>query len=147
MENSDQQEHYQQQYHSYMPTDNIDTFATLHLVKGILTILLSLLFLLYIFLGSALMFAPMDHETDMPFNPGTFIVIIGGIGFIITIALGILTILASKYLRERRNYNFVFTIAVINCITGVLGILLGIFTLLDLNKPHVKAQFDNSSST
>ncbi len=154
MENTDhqnqqhsQQQQYQQQYYNYMPTDNINTFATLHLVKGILTILLSLFFLLYIFLGSALMFAPIDNQSDMPFNPGTFIIIIGGFGFLITVILGILTILASKYLRERRNYNFVFAIAIINCISGVLGIILGIFTLIDLNKPHVKAQFDANSTS
>ncbi|WP_405377293.1 hypothetical protein [Nonlabens sp. Asnod3-A02] len=132
---------YQQHYYNYMPTDNLSTFATLHLVKGILTILFSLFFLLYMFIGTAMTFAPMQGDVDMPFHPGNIFVIIGGIGFLITVTIGILTLLAGKYIKERRNYNFIFAIAIINCITGVLGIVLGIFTILDLNKPHVQAQF------
>lgn len=133
---------YQQHYYNYMPTDNLSTFATLHLVKGILTILFSLFFLLYMFIGTAMTFAPMQGDVDMPFHPGNIFVIIGGIGFLITVTIGILTLLAGKYIKERRNYNFIFAIAIINCITGVLGIVLGIFTILDMNKPHVKAQFE-----
>lgn len=131
----------QQRYYNYMPTDNLNTFATLHLVKGILTILFSLFFLLYMIIGTVMTFAPINEDVDMPIHPGNIFVIIGGIGFLITVTIGVLTLLASKYINERRNYNFIFAIAVINCITGVLGIVLGIFTILDLNKPHVQAQF------
>lgn len=136
------QQQYQQHYYQYMPTDNMDTFATLHLVKGILTIFFSLFFLLYIFLGSAFMFAPIENNSDMPFHPGSIIIVIGTIGFVITVSIGILTLLAAKYIKERRNYNFIFAIAVLNCLAGILGIILGIFTIIDLNKPHVKAQFE-----
>jgi NADH:ubiquinone oxidoreductase subunit 6 (subunit J) len=139
---SQQQKQYQQPYYQYMPTDNLSTFATLHLVKGILTILFSLFFLLYMFVGTALTFGSMNHGQDMPFHPGNIFIIIGAVGFIITVSIGILTLLAGKYIKERRNYNFIFAIAIINCITGILGVLLGVFTILDLNKPHVKAQFE-----
>lgn len=136
------QQQYQQQYYQYMPTDNLNTFATLHLVKGILTILFSLFFLLYIFLGAAMNLAVFDQDPTMPFDPSIIIITIGTVGFIITMSIGILTLLAAKYIKERRNYNFVFAIAILNCLAGVLGIILGIFTIIDLNKPHVKAQFD-----
>jgi hypothetical protein len=137
-----QQHHYQKPYYQYMPTDNLSTFATLHLVKGILTILFSLFFLFYMFIGSVLSFTPMDNDAHMPFKIGNFVIIIGAVGFLITVTIGILTILAGKYIKERRNYNFIFTISILNCMIGVLGILLGVFTILDLNKPHVKAQFE-----
>jgi hypothetical protein len=136
------QQQYQQHYYQYIPTDNMDTFATLHLVKGILTILFSLFFLLYIFLGAAMNLSVFDQDPHMPFNPSIIIMTIGTVGFIITVSIGILTLLAAKYIKERRNYNFIFAIAILNCLAGVLGILLGIFTILDLNKPHVKAQFE-----
>lgn len=138
-----QQQQYQQpNYYQYTPTDNLSTFATLHLVKGILTILFSLFFLLYMFVGTAMTFGSMNHNQDMPFHPGNIFIIIGAVGFVITVSIGILTLLAGRYIKERRNYNFIFAISIINCITGILGILLGIFTILDLNKPHVKAQFE-----
>jgi NADH:ubiquinone oxidoreductase subunit 6 (subunit J) len=139
---SQQQQQYQQPYYQYMPTDNLSTFATLHLVKGILTILFSLIFLLYMFLGTAMTFGSMNHDQDMPFHPGNIFIIIGAVGFVITLSIGVLTLLAGKYIKERRNFNFIFAISIINCITGILGVLLGVFTILDLNKPHVKAQFE-----
>lgn len=132
----------QQHYYQYIPTDNMDTFATLHLVKAILTILFSLFFLFYIFIGAAMNLSVFDQDPHMPFNPSIIIITIGTVGFIITVSIGILTLLASKYIKERRNYKFIFAIAILNCLAGVLGILLGIFTILDLNKPHVKAQFE-----
>ncbi len=137
-----QQQQFQKAYYQYMPTDNLTTFVTLHVVKGILTILFSLFFLFYIFIGSVLSFTPMDNHAHMPFNVASFVVIIGAVGFLITVTIGILTILAGKYIKERRNYNFIFAISILNCLIGVLGIILVIFTIIDLNKPHVKAQFE-----
>ncbi|WP_292892139.1 hypothetical protein [Nonlabens sp.] len=138
-----QQQQYQQPYDPYLPTDNLGAFAALHMVKGILTILFSLFFLLYIFLGTALTSGSMNHDQNLPFHPGNIFIVIGAVGFVITVSIGLLTLLAGKYIKERRNYNFIFAISIINCITGILGVLLGVFTILDLNKPHVKAQFNS----
>ena len=138
-----QQQQQRPYYYQYMPTDNLSTLATLHLVKGILTILFSLLFLLYMFVGTAVTFGTIHHDQDTPFHIGNIFIIVGAVGFVITVSIGILTLLAGKYIKERRNYNFIFAISIINCITGILGVLLGVFTILDLNKPHVKAQFES----
>lgn len=75
---------------------------------------------------------------------GSIMIIIACIGLIISIILGILNLLASKYIKEVKNYNFIFAIAVINCLTGVLGILLGVFTLVELTKPGIKSLFNKS---
>jgi hypothetical protein len=81
---------------------------------------------------------------NMTFNPAIIFFIIGGVGFVIASVMGVLTLLASKYINEVRNYNFIFVVAILNCLTGILGILLGIFTIIELNKPHVKAFFNKS---
>lgn len=126
-------------------SNNLDTYRILFLVKGILTLLFSLLPLIYLVLGIYLGGIEEFNEADFPeyFNPGVFIAIIGGFGFIILVTLGIMNLLVSKYLKERRNYNFIFVISIINCITGILGILLCVFTLIELSKPEVKALFYN----
>lgn len=82
------------------------------------------------------------EASDFPFHPGNLILVIGAIGFIFAIVIGVLTILASKYIKERRNYNFIFAIAIVNALTGVLGILLAVFTIIELNKPEVKKLFE-----
>lgn len=123
--------------------NNLSTFSILYLVKGILTLSISLFFVFYVFIGFVI--GNSDdwiHKTDsLPINPAIIIIAIGAIGLIISIAMGILTLLVSKYLREVRNYNFIFVMAIINCLTGILGILLGIFTIIELMKPEVKQLF------
>ncbi len=125
-------------------TNNLYSYKILFLIKGILTLCFSLFFLIYIGLGFFM--HNLDEfqyqSSDFPFHPGNFLVIIGAIGFVLTIAVGVVTILASKYIKERKNYTFIFVISIINALTGILGILLAVFTLIELNKPDVKKLFE-----
>lgn len=127
--------------------NNIPTFKTLYLVMGILNLVFSLFPLIYVFIGAFLSKAinnsnSFDRE-PMPFDPGMFMIAFGLILFVFIITLGILNLFVSKSLNETRNYNFVFAMAIINCIFGgVLGILLGVFTLVEISKPYAKALFD-----
>lgn len=125
------------------PSNNLGLFKTLYLVKGILTLFFSLFFIAYATMG--LFFDKMidanDANNDMPFNVGSIFLILGIIGVVICLTFGILTLMASKYLKEVKHYNFIFVIAILNCLTGILGILLGVFTLIELNKPEIKKLF------
>lgn len=123
--------------------NNLSTFSTLFLVKGILTLCFSIFFILYGCIGMIIgESGEWSHETNsLPFNPGLIFIVIGGVGLLICIVMGILTLMASKYLKEAKNYNFIFVLAILNCLTGILGILLGIFTIIELNKPEIKQLF------
>lgn len=121
--------------------NNLDTYRILFLVKGILTILLSLLPLLYVFLGGMLSTAIENDPFAPPFNPGIIFIVFGTLGFIFLLALGILTLLTSKFIGEHKNYSFIFVMAILNALTGVLGILLCVFSLIEINKPEVKKLF------
>ena len=124
-------------------TNNLSTFKTLFLVKGILTLFFSLFFIAYACLGGFIghIIETSDQTDPIPFNLGVIFIVIGSIGFIISVVMGILTLFASKYLKEIKNYNFIFVVAILNCLTGILGILLGVFTIIELNKPHIKELF------
>lgn len=124
-------------------TNNLNTFRILYLVKGILTMGFSLFFMLYVGMGFFFSKAVEYSEQDanLPFNIGWIFGIIGSIGILICIILGILNLLVSKYLKTITRYNYIFAVAVVNCLTGVLGILLGVFTLIELTKPEIKALF------
>ncbi len=127
-------------------THNLNIFKTLFLVKGILNLLMALFFICYALFGGYIVnMAGSGGDLDnMTFNPAIIFFIIGGVGFVIASVMGVLTLLASKYINEVRNYNFIFVIAILNCLTGILGILLGVFTIIELNKPHIKALFNKS---
>jgi len=125
-----------------MPNSKLNTFRILYLVYGILTLVFSLFFLLYAGFGMFFQgIIEQEANQELPFNPGSIFVIIGGIGFVFTVIVGILTILASNYIKAVKNYNFVFAMAIVNCLTGILGILLGVFTLIEISKPETKALF------
>lgn len=108
-------------------SNNINTFRILYLVKGILTLCFSLFFIVYAFLGVLFMesIQVSDSTDGMPFaldylffsSFGIIIFIVACIGFLLTISLGILNLLASKYIKETKNYNFIFAVAVVNCLT------------------------------
>lgn len=123
--------------------NNLSTFSTLFLVKGILNLCFSIFFILYG--GIGLIIGNTDKwshgHNSFPFNPALIFIVIGGIGLLISIVLGVLTLMASKYLKEVKNYNFILVMAILNCFTGILGILLGIFTIIELSKPEVKQLF------
>ncbi len=123
--------------------NNLPTFRILFLVKGILTLLFSVFPLLYAALGGFLgNIDELNYGPEAPpFNIGLIFIVIGSVFFVLVIIMGILTILASHYLKEVKNYTFIFVVAILNCFTGILGILLGVFTIIELNKPHVKEKF------
>lgn len=119
---------------------NLNVFRILFLIKGIFTLLIAFFPLLYIFMGFFIFNNELSHHDNFGIT-GLVFIIIGSLIFLFLTALGILTLMAGKYLGERRKYDFIFVIAIINCLTGILGILLGIFTIIELNKPQVKQLF------
>ena len=125
-------------------SNNLSTFRTLFLIKGILTFFFSLFFLIYAFAGVFFAAIPEMNQQppNMPFDLPSIFMAIGMVGFVLTVALGVVTIMASNYLNRVEKRNFIFVVSILNCLTGILGILLGVFTIVELNKPHVKELFD-----
>ncbi|MGB5941550.1 MAG: hypothetical protein WBG71_01585 [Leeuwenhoekiella sp.] len=129
-------------------TNNLQTFRILFIVKGVLNLLLALFFLgfagFFSFIAS-----DIAHNTpsDMPFNPLTFFGVFWGIGFALSVVFAILTFMAAKYLGEARKHTFIIVIAVLNCLSGIIGIVLGIFTIIEITKPEVRALFETNSKS
>ncbi|MCM8568530.1 hypothetical protein NE848_04020 [Gramella jeungdoensis] len=119
---------------------NLNVFKVLFLIKGIFTILISFFPLIYIFMGMFIFNNEMQDHDHFGLT-GLVFMVVGTVIFLFLMALGIVTILAGKFIGERRRYDFIFVIAVLNCFTGILGILLGIFTIIELVKPQVKQLF------
>ena len=66
----------------------------------------------------------------------------GIIFFIVFVIIGILNIKVTRKLNRRKSYKYIKIVAIINCFTGVLSLLLGVFTLIELNKPATIAEFE-----
>ncbi|XOV68157.1 MAG: hypothetical protein ACFHU9_03085 [Fluviicola sp.] len=131
---------------------NLNTYRILFLIKGILDLCIAFIGFIYIGIGSMAgrFFDRLSYETgeDIPVNPGIFFVIVGVILILLALFTGIPALIASKRFSQKRGRTFIIIAAAINCLTGLLGILLCIFTVLELQKPAVKeifAQNDGAS--
>ena len=125
--------------------NNLNTFKILFVIKGIFNLFGALFFAGYGFFINYI-FSNV-HQSDLettPFDVGTFIGIFSGIGFVVMLVFGILTLMTAKYLGEARKHTFITVVSILNCFTGILGILLGVFTLIEINKPHVKPLFEKN---
>ena len=123
--------------------NNLNTFRVLYIVKGVLSLLAALFFVGYL----AFLNIFINESTTMPdanIDVMSVLNIIMGIGFILCLVVGILTLMAAKYIGQTRNYTFVLVIAILNCLSGILGIILGVFTIIEINKPHIKMLFDQN---
>lgn len=131
-----------------MKTNNLNTFKILFIVKGALSIFGILFGGLYVgmgtFIGNSIPPNSFEQASPTPFgnDPTQIFVVVGGIIMILSVILATINFLAAKFIKERRNYTFIFVAACINVLTGILGILLAVFTLIELSKPHVKGLFE-----
>ncbi len=72
---------------------------------------------------------------------GMMFAIFGGAAALFCLTLGLLNFLAGRWLRSEKHRIFCFVVGCLNLMSLPYGTLLGIFTILVLNRPRVKAIF------
>lgn len=125
---------------------NLNTFRILFLIKGILALLIVFLGIFYASLGSFVSGIAREEALQkgeqVPFDPAYIFIIIGGIITLLGLATSISALMASQRLNQKRGRTFIIVAAAINCLTGVLGVILCVFTIIELQKPEVKEVFE-----
>ena len=125
---------------------NLNTFRILFLIKGILALLIVFLGIFYASLGSFVSGIAREEALQkgeqVPFDPAYIFIIIGGIISLLGLATSISALMASQRLNQKRGRTFIIVAAAINCLTGVLGVILCVFTIIELQKPEVKEVFE-----
>jgi len=69
------------------------------------------------------------------------VVAVGGAMVLLMIPMLVLHLLAASGLKKRTRYMLAFVMACLTCLSFPLGTALGIWTILVLNRPSVKALF------
>jgi hypothetical protein len=59
----------------------------------------------------------------------------------LTITIGVLQLLAAQRIGQRKGHTLVLVCAAVTCLSMPLGTLLGVFTIIVLQRPSVKAAF------
>lgn len=125
--------------------EHLNLLSTFHYVVAGLAAFFGSIPIIHLIVGILMVSGAFGHGSDPGF-PKIF-----GIMFIIfpliMIAFGwtlaILFFMAARALKARRRYQFCQIVAGIGCIQIPFGTILGIFTLIVLMRPSVKAMFDN----
>jgi hypothetical protein len=101
--------------------------------------------LLYVFFFSLVITGVAFTNHPGPAIPrplGLILVAFVGLWLAISLGFAALNWLTGQYLRDRRHRVFCTVIACLTCLQMPWGTVLGVLTIIVLNRPEVKAAFD-----
>lgn len=128
---------------TFGPNDqsNLRLLSIFHYVYAGLLTLLILFFGIYVVIGAAMIAAPGSGGHDAQLGGGILL----GFGLLVVALIAAkvtLLIVAARSLVTHRRHTLCMVAAALSCLTFPLGTILGVFTLVVLVKPTVKAEFD-----
>jgi hypothetical protein len=130
-------------YQQQMNEENMRTLVILHRVYSGIMAAFSLCFVGYMVFFLAI-FSVADASKpsqQMPPEMKTVFATVWGIAFVFVLGLAALNLVCANWIRDRRNWVGVVVVSGINCLHMPLGLALGIYTLVVVNRPHVRSTF------
>jgi hypothetical protein len=105
----------------------------------------------HLVLGLVMLFAPQILEHGPRGNPealrlvGSFFVVIAAAVMLTGWTISFCVCLAGRYLGRRQHYTFCLVMAGILCLFAPFGTVLGVFTIIVLVRPSVRALFEQEA--
>lgn len=124
--------------------EHLRLLSVFHYIVGALGCLFALIPLIYV--GMGVLFLVMPGTVNQSSEPppeflGWIFIFIGSLFFFIAEIISIAILISGKYLKQQRKYNYSFVMACIQCVWVPFGTVLGVFTILVLSRPSVKAHY------
>jgi hypothetical protein len=130
--------------------EHLKLLSIFHYIVGGLACFCGLLWVMYIVSGVILVVASGSMAGDDRMGAsigGAVAIIVGAFLFVLFEAYGILCIIAGRKYAKHEGYRFCFVLAVFTCLNFPLGTALGVFAIVVLNRPSVKALFQRLPAT
>ena len=127
------------------PREQLRLLSIFHYVLAGLSGLFSLLPLIYIALGLAIVTGKLPSNAKGPPMPDAFGWLFVGVGtlmMLMGITYTVLLAIAGRCLARARHWTFCVVMAAISCAFFPFGTVLGVFTIIALAKPETKALFE-----
>jgi len=124
--------------------EHLSLLSIFHYIVGGIAALFSFFPLIYIVLGALFLMIPnrfAGSGPPPPFFLGWIFIVLGGGLMLVGWAFAVCVILAGRYLVRHKHYIFCLVIASLNCLFMPFGTILGVFTIVVLVRPSVKALF------
>ncbi len=131
--------------------EHLNLLAIFHYVYGGITALFALFPIVHVIFGLFFVFTAgrpgMVPGEPPPAFLGWIFVIAGTSLILFGWATAAFILAAGRMLAARRRYLFCLVIAGIECLMIPLGTILGVFTIIVLSRPSVKAIFEANTNT
>ncbi len=124
--------------------EHLELLAIFHFVVAGLAGLVSLLPLIHLVVGIALATGQCEGGEPVARAIGCFFAAFAATFILLGLAFAACMALAGAYLMRRTHYTFCMVMAAIACLFMPFGTVLGVFTLLVLQRPSVKALFEGA---
>jgi hypothetical protein len=126
-------------------TEHLRLLSIFHYVLAGMTALFSSFGFIHLTLGLMMLFSSRlgspGHDRPPP-EIGLIFALAGGAVIVGGWSLATAMFVAGRSLKKRRRYLFCMVVAALSCMFTPFGTILGIFTIMVLMRPSVKALFD-----
>jgi uncharacterized membrane protein len=126
---------------------NLELLSLFHYIVGGITALFSCIPFIHVFIGLAMIsgkFFKDGRGSEPPALFGWLFVIMGAVFIVLGWSMAACMIVAGKKLKSYTNRVFCMVVAGMECMFMPFGTILGVFTLIALNKDSIKELFAQS---
>jgi len=120
--------------------------AVFHYVVAGLTALFSLIPTLHLALGIAMVTGAMAGDDPDARFAGWFFIAFASVFILCGLALATAIAIAGRNLQRQRRHTYCLVVAGLSCMLMPFGTVLGVFTLIVLLRPGVKALFEGTTA-
>jgi hypothetical protein len=127
-----------------LENEHLRLLSIFHYVVSGMAALFACFPIIHLVLGLFFILAPekFGHGSQQP--PawiGWFFVVFASVLILVGWTLAVLVLMAGRFIARRKHYMFCFVMACVECIFMPFGTVLGVFTILVLNRASVKELF------
>ena len=129
--------------HGTQHSEHLRLLSIFHYILAGLDAFTGCIPLFHVSIGIAMLSGAFDNGRGPPPPPivGLLFTLVGGSISLLCWTMAVLKVLAGRWLTQHAHPRFCFVVACIECLKMPMGTLLGIFTILVLMRPSVKALF------
>ena len=121
--------------------EHLNLLGIFHYVVGGVTAMFSCIPFIHVGIGLAMIYGKFDGSNPPPAMFAWLFVVMGSFFILCGWALSTVMIMAGRRLRHRRSRMFCFVVACVECMLVPFGTVLGVFSIIVLNKASVQELF------
>lgn len=127
--------------------EHLRLLSMFHYIVAAITGLFSLFPVIHLVMGLAIILGkfPQSQGEPAPMFVGWLFLVLGAAFVTAGLSLAVCLAFAGKYLKLRQRHTFCTIVAAVSCAVMPFGTILGVLTLIVLQRPSVKQMFGASS--